>query len=344
MVYNLISSNKKINIGLQLLRNLLSFWIVLFHSYDYKNNKKLYIFFTQKKFHVPSFLLISFYFYYNCLSKRDKTKIIQRFKRLIIPYTIWPFIFLIINNYSIKLFRISIFNRYLSLNDYFYQILISNIYYIPFWYLNVSLFLSLIFAIICYLCKNHYIFIIQLLALLTYISHYSGIYNIFKKYKLFCMCTVLTVRSIPVSAIGLTFSSINLIDYAKKLYIRVSISSLLFLICLFKYNIFENRSFGWYYAIELNMLGAICFFILFSSIPFEKIFNIKINSFIKLISNSTGGVYYIHPFVKNCLKNFVIYIKHNTFRGSIIIFLVCNFFCIIGNNIFKNNSFKYLFM
>jgi hypothetical protein len=165
-----------------------------------------------------------------------------------------------------------------------------------------------------------------------------------KRYKLYGMCTVLTVRSIPVSVIGLTFSSINLIYYIKKLYIRVSTSSSLFLFCLFKYNIFENRFFGWYYTIELNMLGAICFFIIFASIPLEKIFNIKVNSFIKLISHYTGGVYYIHPFVRNFLKNFVIYIKHNTFKGSIIIFLVSIFFCLIGSNIFKNNSFKYLFM
>lgn len=66
MIYNLKSQNKKINIGLQLLRNLLSFWVVVFHSYDYKNNKKFNNFFVRKKFHVPSFLLISFYFYYNC--------------------------------------------------------------------------------------------------------------------------------------------------------------------------------------------------------------------------------------------------------------------------------------
>ena len=97
---------KKINLGLQLLRMILSFWIVIIHSYFFKGKARLKKHFDEKMFHVPTFMLISFYFFYNYLQKRDNFKISQRFKRLLIPYIIWPFIYLVINNTVRKLFAI----------------------------------------------------------------------------------------------------------------------------------------------------------------------------------------------------------------------------------------------
>ena len=51
------NTNKKINYSLQLLRLLLCFWVVIHHCCGN-------VFKFKGKFHVPSFMIMSFYFYY----------------------------------------------------------------------------------------------------------------------------------------------------------------------------------------------------------------------------------------------------------------------------------------
>ena len=93
------NSNKNINLGLQLLRMILSFFIVLIHCCNVKN-KILYILLFVKPFHVSSFFLISFYFYYNAILARNIYKMKIRLLRILIPYMIWPLIFFIFNLYK----------------------------------------------------------------------------------------------------------------------------------------------------------------------------------------------------------------------------------------------------
>ena len=75
--------NKKINYGLELLRLILCFFVVIQHcyKYGYKLNKG--------KFHVPTFMIISFYFYYNTLKTKSNIKIKQRFQRILAYFIIY---------------------------------------------------------------------------------------------------------------------------------------------------------------------------------------------------------------------------------------------------------------
>ena len=88
-------NENNLNLGIEILRILLSFWVVTVHCY-YSRNNYVKLFYKKIKFHVPTFIFISFYFYYNKLSKRSINKIIQRFKRLLIPYIIWALLILLI--------------------------------------------------------------------------------------------------------------------------------------------------------------------------------------------------------------------------------------------------------
>ena len=343
-------NERKINLGLQLLRMILSFWIVIIHSYFFKGKKKLKKHFDEKMFHVPTFMLISYYFFYNHLYKKDNFKIIQRFKRLLIPYIIWPFIYLVINNSVRKLFSIKNENidlnlkRPIYIKDYFFQIVLSSRYYPPFWYINVLLFLSIIFTIIAYIFKNQFLFIIQLFGFFSYVLHYSDIYDFLRKNKLFELCIVLIIQLIPVAVIGLTFGSVNLINLLSKCQLRVAIMSFLFLICLFKFEIFKSHDGFLYQKVELNSLGAIDLFIFFSSLPFDKIKNTKVINFIKLISNNTGGIYYIHNFVRGYLVRYIRPIKEGSFLGSTILYIISHLICFIGSKIFRKNILRFLFI
>ena len=70
------------NYGLQILRMIMSFWVVLNHIYRTKN-KMLNNLIIEHRFHVPTFIIISFYFLFNNISKRDINKIYNRLERLI---------------------------------------------------------------------------------------------------------------------------------------------------------------------------------------------------------------------------------------------------------------------
>ena len=100
-------TNKNINYSIELLRLILSFWVVLHHCL--KNAYKI-----KGRFHVATFMIISFYYYYNTLKTKNVNKINQRFQRISIPYFVWPN-FLYILNYLliIKIDMILYFKIYL---------------------------------------------------------------------------------------------------------------------------------------------------------------------------------------------------------------------------------------
>jgi fucose 4-O-acetylase-like acetyltransferase len=69
-------STKKNNYSLELLRFILCFWVVLHHCCKYVGKFK-------GRFHVPTFMIMSFYFYYNSLKAKTIIKINQRFERIL---------------------------------------------------------------------------------------------------------------------------------------------------------------------------------------------------------------------------------------------------------------------
>ena len=177
--------------------------------------------------------------------------------------------------------------------------------------------------------------------------NYSSIYNFLRKHNLFNrfrLSLILEIEITPVAVIGLTFGYFNLSYYIKNCSFRILIFCILFLFCLVKFNIFQNHDGYLYQNIELNALGAINLFILFSSMNFESVKNKKLLSFIKLITSNTGGIYYIHSFIRGYLKYFVKPIKYGTFRGTIFLYIISHFICFFGSKIFSKNSLKFLFI
>ena len=138
--------NNKTNLGIQFLRFLLCFWIVVSHCSYIKPKHKKYI---HKGFHVPTFMFIAFYFYYPILSKRIISKIVSRFQRLLVPYLFWPILKIIFRNLSLKNFINGIisFIKEISSKKLFLQVLIGTPIHGIFWFQFNLLFLSLFITI-----------------------------------------------------------------------------------------------------------------------------------------------------------------------------------------------------
>ena len=98
MYSSLKNVRKKKNYGLEILRMFMSFWIVLNHLYKPKN-KRIKIIIIEHKFHVPTFLILSFYFLNSNLLLRNIKKIKERLERLLIPFIIYPTLTFIVYNF-----------------------------------------------------------------------------------------------------------------------------------------------------------------------------------------------------------------------------------------------------
>ena len=102
------------NYGLEILRMILCFWVVLFHCLK-KTDNNIILNFKRKMFHVPSFFFISFYFIFPIIRRKNTNKMILRLERLLIPYLFWPLITFAVNNLLFLYYNSYIFNILLYL-------------------------------------------------------------------------------------------------------------------------------------------------------------------------------------------------------------------------------------
>jgi len=333
------------NSGIQLLRFFLSLWIVIVHCTDIKKNH-MYWFIG---INVPTFVLMSSYFYYPALETRQITKIYFRFQRLLIPYILWPILILVLNNILTKAFSFSQFDRYVTLKDLFTQIILGNIFHQIFWFQFNLIFVTLLFTIISFIFKRNLSEILQLFGILSLYLNISHIwYNFFRSFsgkKIFTrFLKTYSITSlnefIPLSSLGSTLSSINILEKIKNkefiLFYQIIMLSLLYM--LFKYHIFVPIQGFRYSNSFLYMSFSTILFLLFGSLQSEE--SIIVNVIFTNLGKFSGGIYYIHTLLYDYLSKKIYIIHSRTFISSIVIYFICYLICFVGNKIFKNNKLK----
>ena len=341
MYSSLKNIRKKKNYGLEILRMLMSFWIVLNHLYKPKN-KRIKNIIIEHKFHVPTFLILSFYFLNSNLLLRNIKKIKERLERLLIPFIIYPTLTFIVYNF------LYFFFDFKSLKTNLYQLIRQlivgrGIYGILWFHFNLIL-ITIYLYIISFIFKNNYLLLLQIIAIFSYLIQFSEYnYKFFIRYSDNIKYSVgYFAETIPLAVTGLSISYINiLMKLEKKRFISIFFS-ILFLFIFFKYDIFTPvKGFG-KQGIMYNF-GGICFFLIFALIPIDNLNN-KYIIVIKYITSYTPGIYFLHPKIYNIFKSKIFSIKHCTFSGCILIYLICYWISYIFSNIFKNKKIKYLFI
>ena len=340
-MYKLID-RQSINIeGIQILRLFLSLWIVLIHCCNIRN-KILQFLLLDKKFHVPTFFMMSFYFFYDKLYLRSLNKIKIRLERLIIPYIIFPIIILILNNVFFIGINLDSPYRKLTLIDLIKQLIFGIGIHDIFWFQFFMIFLSVLFSIFALIFKKSFLLIFQLILIICYFLQYSAkafeYFMTFKEKPYRYMGSI--VEAIPYTVTGLTLASYKLINKIKdkKEIFFVNIIALYF---IKKYDIIRSINGFRYPGLALN-IGGICIFICFSFIKFIKkpklLFIMN-----KHITNYTGGIYYLHIVVLNIFKNKISFIGNKTMLGGFTIYIISYFICFIGIRIFGKTKLKNLF-
>ena len=343
MINKKISNNNK-NLGLELLRMIFSYFIVVVHC-CYIKNRFLYKLLINKPFHISFFLLTSFYFSYNTFISKNILKIKLRFVRILVPYIIWPIIFYIINNTFYIFFRFSIYKRKLLFKQLIIQIILGRNYHGVFWFQFNLIFISLLFAILSFIfLKKNFLIILQIIGIFAYyLQYYSLNYKFFFSYNDNLRYSVGSIAEmLPIAVTGVVLSSINLIE---KLRV-VRKQSLLFIIIIFIL-IFDTDVIispkGFFYPGILINIGAILFFSFFGLILINESLNKKLILIISYITSFTGGVYYLHTVIRNILIPNISLVKYKTYLGALIIYITCFLICLIGNKILGKTKLKYLF-
>ena len=331
----------RINYGLSLLKMILSFFVVMVHCYNFKNKYYITLIVKRSAFHVPTFMLTSFYFYSKYLFSNNIEKIKLRFLRILTPYIIYPLIFLFINNFLYIIGKRGQYNRIITLKDLIYQFIFGRKYHGIFWFQFNLIFLTLFFTIVYFFFSKNHLFIFIIILLVSYIAQYSGInYNFFFIYKSYISLSLgLIFEMMPISISGLISGKFKVLSKIIKIKWKVILINFIFICFLISFKIFIIPKGFYYPGIHLNVQSILLFF-LFAAIPIN---NKKIIKIITYITKFTGGIYYLHSVIRNLLIKYIHFIKTTTLFGCIIIYIICFTICFFGNKLFFKNKLIYLF-
>ena len=288
------------NLGIELLRMLLSYWIIVIHVLSFEKLRRKI---ERHNYHVPCFVFISFYFLYKILTAKNIYIIKKRFERLLIPYFIWPSIIWIFNNIIFIIFGDNRFERMLTLYDFKIQILVGRGFHGPMWFIFNLIIFTLFILIISFVFKENFLFILQIMAFISYSLQYSDFsFNFFSEFNE-CIRGSLghCMGTFPISIIALSCSSFNLIKKVRKHCNKSIFFSFIIIYYIYKYDIFINLH--WYYGVKKSFM-TIFIFIFFSSLPFDKIDNTIAIFIIKKITSFTQGIYCLHLIVYYYLLKF----------------------------------------
>ena len=141
------------------------------------------------------------------------------------------------------------------------------------------------------------------------------------------------------STIGLTLASLVNIDNLKKKRKKAILFSLIGVYLIKDFSFINNHLF--YLGSIINGIAAVSFFTFFSMIPVSN--NKKIILMISIITNYTGGVYYLHVIIWKIFSRKMYIFKKGTLSSCFLNYIICYFICFIGEKKFIKSKLKYLF-
>lgn len=335
----------KINSGIQILRMLLSFFIVQIHCYDINKtkNRLLKKINEAKGFYVPTFYVISYFFSFRIFKIRNINKIKLRLERFLIPYITWPSIFFVINYI---MYHFNLKNK-IELKCLLIQLITGKKIYNVLWFHTNLILTFLLNSILIIFLKNNYLFVIQLIGIFGYIYNYIHFYfNLFNGYCIEVKSLIQDFGKILFySSIGISLGFLIDIKNLRKERKKTIFFSL-FILYLIR-DFLSIYTLFYYLRCILFGIGATCLFILFALLPFDIIENKKINSIILTITNYTCGIYFLHSKVDEILNSTIAIMinrKNRTLIGCILNYIICYIICFFGVNIFGKSKIKYLFI
>ena len=214
------------------------------------------------------------------------------------------------------------------------------------WFNWNLIFGTFLFVLIKFIFKKHFIVILQIMLILTYIVQYSG----FNYKYIFLRCPFyyrysigFIFDSIPCEITGFFLSFYKLFSVVKSQRIKTIIFSLLIYYLFSNFEVFSQREGTPYQGINLN-IQSMCIILIFTVLPFDKIEKKSILKLLKIITNHSAGVYYLHISIRFYFADIFKDITNGTFLGNIITYIICYLISYIGTIFFGKTFFRHLFI
>ena len=317
--------NKKTNntakriIGIEILRMFLCFRIVVLHYYT--SNNKFLLKLKEHQFQVPCFFLISFYFLYKIILRKDYQKLKLRLERLLVPYIIYPIFVWIINNLIFLITKFNRFNRLLTLNELKLNLIVGKgIFGIGILWFHFNLIiLTLLFFIFSVLLEKYFLLLFQFIGLFALLIQYSEInFKYFNQYNInISMSVGNLIETLTMAIFAFSIADANIILFLSKKGIINSLFSCFFLFLIYYYNIFSPL-YGFSSSGIKQIIVSFCLFNIFYIIKFD-LFNSKTIVLVQQMTKYTQGIYCLHFLIQYYLK--LLFDKNGTFIGCFILSL-----------------------
>lgn len=167
-------------LGIDLLRMILQFFIVVHHTSDYSTENNIFMEFNKLylSFYTSSFFLMSFYFSFRLFNSFNITKIKERLFRISFPYIVWPIIELMRLIFLSIVYKDPCLNIKNIFSDLLKQYILGNKIYIVFWFQNNLIITSILFLIIIFLFKNKYMIVFKIVVVNIIIFNYFTCHNL----------------------------------------------------------------------------------------------------------------------------------------------------------------------
>ena len=338
-VENIKSAKTDINIGVQILRVIYCFLVVVVHF----GSGEIYAFsWKYIDFYVTSFFLIAFYYSYHTFSSRHIPKIKERFLRLLYPYILCPIIVYVRNNfYTIKLS--GILDKALLKRFYIQYLLGNNIHGIM-WFLFNLIFSSLFVCIIVLMFKNYSLYPLFIFFILNSIYNYYKLHsyymNSFLRFPIQHSCEIMNETFI-FAITGYTLGRFDVINLLKKKFKFIFIFfSPIFYIVRFHQEVFDKFP-GFNVIFNTIFISSILMF--FGTLPFDLCKCQIFNKILTFITRHTGGIYYFHTEAYDILINRYHLKPQRSTSACALVYIGSFIFCEIGTRIFKKWRLRYIF-
>ena len=212
------------------------------------------------------------------------------------------------------------------------------------WFQYNLIFTTVLMVIIGFLFTKEVKSILLFIEIFAFFLQYSNYnYNLFSEYEIYIRYSFgRFFEIIPFCITGYILASLNSITDLKKYRIKIIFFILTIIILNLKCNLFNKiKGFG-YQNIGLYIL-SVNIFIITSLLPSENLKKLYFIKIIKLITNHTAGIYYLHIPIKDYFQSYIQLIKRKSLRGCIIIYITCYFICFIGIKLFGRTKLRHLF-
>lgn len=322
----LIEMNKRINIGINVLRVWMAMEVILLHRMSWKGYDGPFFNFLKscELFSVPVFVIIAFYYSVGIFDKNDEVKLFKRLVRLIIPQVGWALIcwvtyyltdivFLHKVNHTISDFLIAIVSgcrQNTNPSTWFQAVLIL-----------LTLYFALIFKV--FKRKNAWMMVWVSMIVSLFIQHNGAYYELFINTNYELANTVGRLFEImPFACAGMILKSLGVENISTDKKRMAVIMLVLFFFAGFKIP-FPQFSKGFYDGFYPLYMGVILF-VFFLFLPLD-IDNTKLRTVFAYSTKFTLGIYCSHRLIYGILE--IVYellaINISSLSRCLVTYIVC---------------------